>query len=1068
MAEKDKDKTCALEEYIDKLPQGGMTRRTLLKSAALLGGSALVMNQMDGAFKLLRSAEAAEGAAAGEYPLAKASSVIYSVCLQCHTGCPIKVKILNGVAVKIDGNPYSAENMIPNLNYSTSLSKAAKIDAKVCPKGQAGVQSLYDPYRIVKVLKRNGPRGSNKWKVIPFGKAIDELVNGGELFASIGEHRHVPGLKESFVMKDPKLSLDMAKDAKAVADGKMKIADYKSKYSGHLDLLIDPEHPDLGPKNNQLLAMWGRIQNGRVELGKRFMYGGFGSQNLIEHTTVCEQSHHIAYGETTKQYKDGKWTGGTGHMKPDSLNSEFIIYFGTGFVEANFGPPCMCEKVTDGLISGRLKVAVIDPRMSKAASRAWKWVPIKPTTDAAFALGMTRWIMDNKRYNATYLMNANKAAASAAGETTWSNATHLVKIEKDGPGALLRASDIGLGDEHTFVVVKDGNPVAVRADDDKNPVTGDLDYSGELKGIKVKTAFTVLKEEASSKSTAEWADTCGIPVEDIEVLAKELTSHGKKAGVEFYRGPVQHTNGYYNGRALISLNILIGNTDHKGGMSVGGGSWHEFGSGKNKEQFEHMKTHPNKLTAFGHKVTREGSHYEKSTLFGGYPAKRPWFPFTGNVYQEALPSAADGYPYPIKALWLNMGTPGLSLPAAHTALEILADVNKIPLFFATDIVLGESSMYADYVFPDAAVWERFGTPHASPDVPQVVSKFRQPTITPLTEVVTVFGEKTHCSYEAVLLALAEKLGLSGFGKDAFGPGWDFKRQEDWYLKCAADMALGDQEGDSVPAASFEEIKIFNEARKHLKPTVFSAERWEKAVGPDRWKKTITVLNRGGRWENWSDDFADGKGMLHKKFGKQLNVYVENVAIAKHSLTGKRFSGLGIFEVPKDAAGNVALDMDMPLQLITYKDILGGQSRTLPTDYWLSSILPENYFLINSATASQHGFNDGDTARLVSATNHDGKWHLPNRDAKDMVGKIKAVEGMALGVVAVSWSFGHWGYGASDTVVDGKLIKGDKRRGTGLCPNAAMKVDPALNDVCMSDPIGGSTSFYDTRVKLVKA
>ncbi|KKK73314.1 hypothetical protein LCGC14_2895080, partial [marine sediment metagenome] len=41
-------------------------------------------------------------------------------------------------------------------------------------------------------------------------------------------------------------------------------------------------------------------------------------------------------------------------------------------------------------------------------------------------------------------------------------------------------------------------------------------------------------------------------------LADELTSHGKKAAVEFYRGPVQHTNGYYTAQALITLNLLIG------------------------------------------------------------------------------------------------------------------------------------------------------------------------------------------------------------------------------------------------------------------------------------------------------------------------------------------------------------------------------------------------------------------------------------------------------------------------------------------------------------------------------
>lgn len=1052
------------DDSLAAAPRMTLSRRTILKSSALLGGCAVLMNHIDGAYNLLHAMESG-AAGAGEYPLAKATSVIYSACLQCHTACPIKVKILNGVAVKIDGNPYS-ENLIPNINYDTALAKAAKIDAGLCPKGQAGIQSLYDPYRVVKVLKRKGPRGSNKWEVIAFDKAIAEIVNGGELFKSIGENRRVPGLKELFALKDAKASADMAKDAKEVAGGKMKVEEFKSKYNAHLDTLIDPDHPDFGPKNNQFVGMWGRIEHGRIEFGKRFMNGGFGSNNIIEHTTICEQSHHIAYKEATNQYKEGKWSGGLTHMKPDSFNAECIVYFGTGFVEANFGPPAMCPKVTEGISAGRLKVIVVDPRMSKSASRAWKWLPVKPTTDAALALAMIQWIIAGKRYDEKYLTAANLAAAKAAGETTWSNAAHLVKIEKDGPGALARAEDLGVGDKDSFAVVQGGKPVAVKADDDKNAVVGDLDFSGEINGIKVKTAFAILKEEAFAKSMDQWAEECGIPKADIELVAKEFTSHGKKAGVEFYRGPVQQTNGYYNAQALIALNILIGNTDHKGGMSVGGGHWHEFGD-KADFQYNVNKMQPGKLAAFGHKITREGSTYEKSTIFAGYPAKRPWFPFTSNVYQEALPSAADSYPYPAKALWLHMGSPGFAAPAGQTALTILADTEKIPLFFSTDIVLGESTMYADYVFPDAAIWERFATPHASPDIPYPVSKFRQPTVTPLTEVVTVYGEKTHCSFESVAMAIAEQLNLPGFGKDGFGPGMHLTRQDDWYLKLAANMAVGDKEGDGVPEASFEEMKIFAEARQHLQPSIFSAARWEKAVGSDKWKKTVTVLNRGGRWKNWSDEVAKGEGMLVKKYGKQLNLYVETVAKAKHTFTGKHFSGIATYKTPVDAAGNPAVDNEMPLQLITYKEILGGQSRTLPGNYWLSSILPENFILMNVATAMSLGLKDGDRARIVSQSNPDGTWHLPNRAGVDMVGKIKAVEGMRPGTIAVSWSFGHWGYGASDANIDGTTVAGDKRRTTGLCPNAAMKIDPVLKNSCMTDPIGGSSSFFETRVNLVK-
>ncbi len=1051
-----KTKRCELARIAE---EKGISRRSLLKTGALLGASAAVFSKVDKAHALLEKIGSDRGAA---YPLSRAENVIYSVCLQCHTACPIKVKILDGVAVKIDGNPYSAQNMIPNLAMKTPPHVAARVDAKLCPKGQAGIQSLYDPYRVVKVLKRNGPRGSNKWKTISFDKAIDEIVNGGRLFASIGEDRHVPGLKELHALRDPKVAKAMAKDAKAVAHGKMTVSAFKAKHKNNLHVLIDPNHPDLGPKNNQFIMQCGRIEHGRKELAKRWLKGSFGSVNFYEHTTICEQSHHIAYNESTRQYKKGKWGKGKHHMKPDASNSEFIIFFGTGFVEANFGPTPMAEKVTDGLATGRLKVAVVDPRMSKSAAKAWKWLPVKPGADAALALAMIQWIIANRKYDEKYLTAANKAAAKAVGETTWSNASHLVRIEADGPGKLLRASDIGIGGDE-FVVMNNGKPAAVG----KEAITGELDFSGTVGGIKVKTAFTILKEEAFSRSMAQWSEICGIGVSDIETVAAEFTSHGKKACAEMYRGPVQHTNGYYNGQAIIALNMLIGNIDHKGGMTTGGGHWHEDGS-KLKKPFNMKKMHPGKLTAFGHKISREKSAYEKSTLFAGYPAKRPWFPFSGNVYQEIIPSAADQYPYGAKALWIHKGTPGFASPAGQTALKILADPGKIPLVFATDIVIGETSMYADYIFPDTAVWERWGTPHTTPDVPQRASKIRQPTVEPMTEVVKVFGEKQHCSWEAVLLAISERLGLPGCGKDGFGPGMDFTTREDFFLKLMANLAWGDKKGQALPDAGRDEMKIFHSARSHMSRITFDPKRWQKACGKENWAKVVTLLNRGGRWEDWSNKFAASNGTVVHKYKKGMNLYAEKVAMQRHSMTGERFSGIAVYEPVKDAMGREINDRGYDLKLITYKDILGGQSRTLPTDYWLSAILPENYILINSRTASELGFRDGDMAKLVSASNHSGEWELPNRENKPMVGRIKAVEGMRPGVVAVSWSFGHWGYGAADADIDGRKVAGDPRRRTGLCPNAAMRIDPALGNSCMTDPIGASSSFYDTSVKLVRA
>ena len=1050
-----------------------MDRRSFLKTSALLGGTAAC------ASAALNISSDGFGRGKIDYPLNDAENVIYSVCLQCHTACPIKVKIEDGVAVKIDGNPYSIQNLNSPIPTSTDVQVGAKIDAGICPKGQAGIQTIYDPYRVVKVLKRAGKRGENKWKVIDFDKAVSEVVEGGKLFADIAgeENRVVEGMRQVRVLSDAKVAKSMAGDAMNVGKGKMSLADFKTKHAAHLDKLIDPDQPDLGPKNNQFLMLAGRMEHGRKEFAKRWHKGSYGSNNFMEHTTVCEQSHHIAYKKITSQYLGkGKWKPAAEHLKPDFRNSRFVIYFGTGFVEANFGPPIMANLATNAIVNEGCKVAVVDPRFSKSAAKAWQWVPVRPGGDAALIYAMIRWMFENDKINKEFLKNANKAAAKKGDEESWTSATHLVVFDKEGPGKKLRASDLGIGSDDQFVVTQDGKPVAVDTNDKLNPVVGDLFFSGELNGIKVKSELAMVKEYALSKSMQEWAEEAGLSVKEILKLVKEYTKYGRQAGAEMYRGPVQHTNGYYNGMAVIYLNMLIGNIDYNGGLIAGGGHYHEDGSHGGPFNIK-KDTFEGKTKSFGHKITREGSYYEHSSYFqkNGYPAKRPWFPHTGNVYQEAIPSMDDAYPYGVKILMTIMGTPLLSNPAAHMSMQTILDLNKTPLYIANDVTVGETSMYADYIFPDTAIWERWGTPHVTPVAVTKMSKVRQPTIEPLTGEITVFGEKQHMGFESMLLAFAEKMELPGYGDNGFGKGMPFKRTEDWYLKMATNIAAGDHHGDDLPDADEREMEIFKRARRHMTPATFDLAKWEKACtdanGKNWFKKTVYLLNRGVRGEdyiNYVKNVDKSDKILHK-FGKLFNFYSEPVGTSHHSYNGKRFSGISQYNHAIDYAGKeVVGNSAYPLKLITYKPITGGQSRTQSVDYWLQAIMPENTIDLNSKTALEMGFKDGDMAKLVSADNQDGNWDLGPSGKKPMTGKIRVVEGLRPGVVNVSWSFGHWAYGSRDIMVDGKVIKGETARESGLCPNAAMTVDTGLKNSTLEDLIGGSAVFYDSFVGLVKA
>src|SRR3990172_3178337 len=187
---------------------------------------------------------------------------------------------------------------------------------------------------------------------------------------------------------------------------------------------------------------------------------------------------------------------------------------------------------------------------------------------------------------------------------------------------------------------------------------------------------------------------------------------------------------------------------------------------------------------------------------------------------------------------LYMGTPNYSLPAGQTNIEILSDPTKIPLFICSDIVVGETSMYADYIFPDLPTYERWEFAGTHPNVLWKVQPVRQPAAVSPNETVTVFGEEMPCSLEALILGLAEKLGLPGFGPGGLGDSGDYKRPEDLYLKEVANLAFGQKEdgSDGVRDGDDKEGELFVNSRRHLPAATFDLEKWQAAIKPELWPK----------------------------------------------------------------------------------------------------------------------------------------------------------------------------------------------------------------------------------------
>lgn len=82
-----------------------------------------------------------------------------SVCGQCPAGCGIVVRVSEGRAKKIEGNPLHPVNR-----------------GKLCARGQAALQALYHPERLSRPMKLSGPRGSGAYTPVSWEEALSLLM----------------------------------------------------------------------------------------------------------------------------------------------------------------------------------------------------------------------------------------------------------------------------------------------------------------------------------------------------------------------------------------------------------------------------------------------------------------------------------------------------------------------------------------------------------------------------------------------------------------------------------------------------------------------------------------------------------------------------------------------------------------------------------------------------------------------------------------------------------------------------------------------------------------------------
>ncbi|MSQ23237.1 MAG: twin-arginine translocation signal domain-containing protein [Chloroflexi bacterium] len=137
----------------DSINPGGLTRRQFLQTAAVSGAGAVVFT---GCMAPEHEFQMESRPLMAEDILTGYENWYATTCRQCSAGCGTIVRIIEGRAKKIEGNPDHPLNL-----------------GKLCVRGQATVQEQYHPDRIQGPMRRDRTTGS--FTAISWDQALDEV-----------------------------------------------------------------------------------------------------------------------------------------------------------------------------------------------------------------------------------------------------------------------------------------------------------------------------------------------------------------------------------------------------------------------------------------------------------------------------------------------------------------------------------------------------------------------------------------------------------------------------------------------------------------------------------------------------------------------------------------------------------------------------------------------------------------------------------------------------------------------------------------------------------------------------
>ena len=443
--------------------------------------------------------------------------------------CRLRAFVRNGVILRSETN-YDVER------YSDLYGNKATPHwhPRGCKKGQTYHRRLYGPHRLKGPLMR---KGWKEWADDGFPE-LDAANKSKYKFDARGQDELLP------------VSWETAYDY--IARGMIAIA---KRYSGEAGsaLLSQQGYPE------EMVAATGgagtrtfKCRGGMGLLGVIGKYGMYRFSNTLalldEHVrNVVEEE--AKGGRTWSNYT---WHGDQAPGHPfvtglqasdedfnDLRNSHLHIQCGKNLVE-NKMPEShfFVEAMERGA-----KIVTITPEYSPPATKSDYWIPIRPATDTALFLGISRWLMDNQKYDEVFvkrftdlplLVRADNLKRLRAAEVF---PGYKPGLDPEGPSFKLHGLKIEqyeqLGD-YVVYDAKSKKPVALTRDqvgqvmDDKG-IDPALDWSGSIKladgsQIEALTGWSLYREHLKDYDLDTVAEITHAPKAMIERLATDIAT----------------------------------------------------------------------------------------------------------------------------------------------------------------------------------------------------------------------------------------------------------------------------------------------------------------------------------------------------------------------------------------------------------------------------------------------------------------------------------------------------------------------------------------------------------------